>query len=189
MDTSFLPLLLLILAWLFLGSKGRKKVTKKPGGKPTRPVAGSGTGAKPANPLIPAGKLDEKLAKEFPHLVARLEGAASHLADQVSGSLPRTEEEGKDPCHDDYAAMPSGSLRVNRAEGTDPCHDDYANLSSGSLKTDIPEGTDPCHDGWEAVPEPAAETRETGGGLGLSWAGNEIVKGFVYGEILKRRNG
>ena len=53
------------------------------------------------------------------------------------------------------------------------------------------EGYDPCHDEQLApltlaeTAVPAAETTE--GGLQLSWTGNEIVRGIVMSEILKRK--
>jgi hypothetical protein len=87
----------------------------------------------------------------------------------------------------------SGSLAASEPEGTDPCHDDYRAMPVGSLSADTGEGDDPCHDDIK----PAAphvrfreeERKEASGGLDLGWTGNEVVKGFVYGEILKRRNG
>ena len=123
------------------------------------------------------------MAREFPHL---FRGAAP--AAPSSGSLPSAAPEGSDPCHDNYAAMPSGSLRVSMREGTDPCHDDYAAIHTGSMKSASAEGIDPCHDGWEP-PAGANENAETGAGLNLSWAGSDIVKGFIYGEILNRKVG
>ena len=94
-----------------------------------------------------------------------------------SGSLPITSSE----------EVPR--LGVESAEGKDPCHDAYQTMLSGSLGGETLEGRDPCHDDWKpAVPATAAsaETAEPGG-LNLSWTGSDIVKGFVYGEILKRK--
>ena len=56
----------------------------------------------------------------------------------------------------------------------------------GTLRTDVPEGTDPCHDGLTPV-SPALEAAPETGGLDLRFSGNEIVKGFVWGEILNRK--
>lgn len=88
--------------------------------------------------------------------------------------------------------MPSGSLRVDWEEGTDPCHDDPRAMPSGSLRADRGEGTDPCHDGWTPAKPAAGEAEErpaAAGGLNLGWTGDEIVRGFVYGEILRRKSG
>jgi len=66
----------------------------------------------------------------------------------------------------------------------------------GSLRAERVEGTDPCHDGWEeARVSVSGEDREdpeetaASGGLNLSWTGEDIVRGFVVGEILKRKVG
>ena len=161
MDTSFLPLLLLILAWVFLGSRGKNKnpknavKTEKSASAKTEKHSPAGNMSRPA----PVGNIEARLAKEFPHLFASTERSAS-------GSLPDTSTEGKDPCHDDYAGMRTGSLRV-----------------------ETPEGTDPCHEDWEAPADADAEAPAAAGGLSLSFGGNDIVKGFVYGEILKRKIG
>jgi len=88
----------------------------------------------------------------------------------------------------DSAAVPRGSLRSEIPEGTDPCHDDFAAVPQGSLRSEIPEGTDPCHDSWT----PRTPDRPDGppaekGGLDLNWTGDDLVKGFVLGEILRRK--
>ena len=68
-------------------------------------------------------------------------------------------------------------------------HDD--STYQGSMSADTGEGYDPCHDEQLApltlaeTAVPAAETAE--GGLQLNWTGNEIVRGFVMSEILKRK--
>ena len=81
-----------------------------------------------------------------------------------------------------------GSLSASPIEGTDPCHDDPETLQSGSLRVDLPEGTDPCHDGLRAASfRTDEEEEEAAGPLSLSWAGSDIVKGFIYGEILNRK--
>ena len=81
-----------------------------------------------------------------------------------------------------------GSLSASPVEGTDPCHDDPETLQSGSLRVDLPEGTDPCHDGLRAASfRTDEEEEEAAGPLSLSWAGSDIVKGFIYGEILNRK--
>ena len=68
-------------------------------------------------------------------------------------------------------------------------HDD--SVYTGSMNAVTGEGYDPCHDEQLApltlaeTAVPAAETAE--GGLQLSWTGNEIVRGIVMSEILKRK--
>ena len=69
-------------------------------------------------------------------------------------------------------------------------HDD--SIYQGSLNADTGEGYDPCHDGQlsalsAAEREPLSVTSEAAPGLRLGWSGNEIVRGFVMGEILTRR--
>ena len=65
-------------------------------------------------------------------------------------------------------------------------------LYQGSLNAVTGEGTDPCHedqlgDILPAEPEPAAAAGHSGG-LGFSWTGNEVVRGIVMSEVLKRRH-
>ena len=68
-------------------------------------------------------------------------------------------------------------------------HDD--SVYQGSMNAVTGEGYDPCHDEQLAPltlaenAVPAAEAAE--GGLQLNWTGNEIVRGIVMSEILKRK--
>ena len=68
-------------------------------------------------------------------------------------------------------------------------HDD--SVYAGSMNAVTGEGYDPCHDEQLAPltlaenEVPAAEAAE--GGLQLNWTGNEIVRGIVMSEILKRK--
>ncbi len=68
-------------------------------------------------------------------------------------------------------------------------HDDT--VYQGSMYAETGEGYDPCHDEQLApltaveTAVPAAET--TVPGLQLSWNGDEIVRGIVVSEILKRK--
>ena len=70
-----------------------------------------------------------------------------------------------------------------------PFEDDDT-LYMGSMNAVTGEGTDPCHEDQLAdvmpVTEPAAE--EPSGGLRLGWTGNEVVRGIVMSEVLKRRH-
>lgn len=186
------PLLFILMVYGFIASAVRS--AKKKGGGPAGGKKPSGSGpAAPAGKLTRQGGLDNRLAREFPHLYQQTAGRTPAPAEPLrSGSLPVEEPEGTDPCHDDPHRMPSGSLRVDREEGTDPCHDDPRGIPVGSLRVDQDEGTDPCHDGWTPAKPAAGEAEErpaAAGGLNLGWTGDEIVRGFVYGEILRRKSG
>lgn len=67
-------------------------------------------------------------------------------------------------------------------------HDDSVYM--GSLNAITGEGYDPCHD-EQLKPLTRAETIEpapaAAPGLQLHWSGDEIVRGFVVSEILKRK--
>ena len=68
-------------------------------------------------------------------------------------------------------------------------HDD--SIYQGSLNAVTGEGYDPCHN-EQLAPLTAAESafsapEEEVPGLRLGWSGNEIVRGFVMSEILKRK--
>ena len=68
-------------------------------------------------------------------------------------------------------------------------HDD--SVYQGSMNAETGEGYDPCHDEQLAsltlaeTAVPAAEAAESG--LQLNWNGNEVIRGFVMSEILKRK--
>ena len=70
-------------------------------------------------------------------------------------------------------------------------HDDSVYL--GSLNAVTGEGYDPCHDAQmaplthAAAAEPVAPAAPASPGLQLNWTGDEIVRGFVISEILKRK--
>ena len=170
MSNGFLPLLILLgIFWAFSSASRGKSKGKKPGGV-NRPAAG----AKPAAPVRPSSLMDSRFAKEFPHLFTGLSEMLEAPAAAPQPAPPR-----------------QGSLPAPEPEGTDPCHDDYASLPSGSLSAETEEGIDPCHDGWAPTPEAPSEAEEAHapGGPGLSWSGNELVRGFIYSEILKRKIG
>lgn len=67
-------------------------------------------------------------------------------------------------------------------------HDD--SVYQGSLNAVTGEGYDPCHDS-QLASLTRAETVEhvpsVSPGLQLNWTGDEIVRGFVISEILKRK--
>ncbi len=65
-----------------------------------------------------------------------------------------------------------GSLEAETGEGEDPCHEEqFQNLDRLRAVSALQDEDD------DRRPE----------GLNLSWAGNDIVRGFVYGEILNRK--
>ena len=165
MSFSIFPIFLLFLIWALSSSVKRKNTGKKTKGSTASPP-----GKKPQvqnaagqNSMEnrPGENMDARFRREFP-------GLYQTEMDLSQGSLPNHSTEGRDPCHDDPYAMPVGSLHTESAEGTDPCHDDWKPASA--------RGGSP-------------ETAGNEGGLNLGWTGNEIVKGFVYGEILKRKAG
>ena len=102
------------------------------------------------------------------------------------GSLRSSSMNGPDPRRDDPVIRPSGSLRVDIPEGPDPCHDDPVAIFSGSLQKDSPEGTDPCHPAPAVMPQPEGSAGPTAGQI-PAFPGNEIVRGFIWGEILNRK--
>jgi len=68
-------------------------------------------------------------------------------------------------------------------------HDD--SVYQGSLNAVTGEGYDPCHN-EQLAPLTIAETAvpaaaEAKPGLQLSWTGNDVVRGIVMSEILKRK--
>ena len=78
--------------------------------------------------------------------------------------------------------------RISRLR--EPFADDE-DLYRGSLNAVTGEGTDPCHEEQMQSLQPAPESilrGEPEGGLKLSWTGNEIVRGFVMSEVLKKKH-
>ena len=181
MSEGFAPLLfLLVIIWAFSGAfKGKRS---SGGGSGSR-NAGSGAsgpsaGNQPRQTALQDSKMVARLQKEFPHLAGQLSAQAPAPAGEPSGarrpgSLTEPLPEGTDPCHDEPDAVPRGSLRAERVEGTDPCHDGWeeARVSVSGADREDPEET------------------AASGGLNLSWTGEDIVRGFVVGEILKRKVG
>lgn len=118
---------------------------------------------------------------------------AGGAAPKASAPAPKPAAERVSPVRTESHSHPEpqgnvyqGSLGFTSAEGMDPCHDDPQSMPSGSLHVDAPEGTDPCHDGMSPVSSAAGAEPEIRG-LNLQFSGNDIVKGFVWGEILNRK--
>ena len=164
--SRLLPLLFVAFIWV-LGFFSRKKnQTGNGAGKPGagRPAAGAQRAQTAPAPRTETRQ--ETRAEARPETRSTL---SSSMSSSGYGSLGGTSTEGVDPCHDEPARMPMGSLRAESTEGRDPCHDDWK----------------------PAAPNAPAQAGapETAGGLNLGWTGNEVVKGFIYGEILNRKIG
>lgn len=117
------------------------------------------------------------LSKASREQAARKKAAAARPAGQPA-EAPKPEGEGS--FSRPTVLRPSISLTE---------HDD--SIYQGSLGAVTGEGYDPCHE-EQLAPLTAAETRyEAVGpaapGLQLNWTGNEIVRGIVMSEILKRK--
>ncbi len=67
-----------------------------------------------------------------------------------------------------------GSLRAVSGEGEDPCHEEQIEESRKRRQ---------AGDNKKA----AAFSNPDSGELSLGWTGNDIARGFIYGEILKRK--
>lgn len=168
-------ILIVIFIWSLIGASMRKAVK---GTKGRQQSAKKQPAAPEKDPVVNAGSLS-----------ASSDASHRHAAPDW-GSLGGSSSEGMDPCHDDPYAMPLGSLAVDHPEGVDPCHDDPYATPLGSLAADHPEGTDPCHPALRPdLPasgiSPASAPEASG--LRLGFSGNEIVQGFVWGEILNRK--
>lgn len=185
---ELLPALFILIIWGGIIRSAVKAATKKQTGKAgtarTQQVPLSRRKSVPkakynpweaaTNPASAPAKSAEKSAQVFQTMMP---------LDEMSRS-----QETSSPYRDQ---MPSGSLRVEHGEGYDPCHDDPSGMPSGSLRVDTAEGTDPCHDGMEpaqpALKSKANENAEAAPGFCLGYSGNDIVQGFVWGEILSRK--
>ncbi len=90
------------------------------------------------------------------------------------------------------AAQPAERLTTMTPAVYEPDHDD--SVFTGSLGPVESEGYDPCHEeqlqNMELVCEPGKETPapQVRSGLTLGWTGNDIVRGIVMSEILKRKH-
>ena len=172
---DFLSLLIFLAICIWLSSARKKRGKQAGSASPvSKPAAGKGK-----NRLHrtegPAPSRDLPLTSEV-----------SPQPEADHGSLRGSSMSGTDPSRDDPGVLPYGSLRIDVPEGTDPCHDDPVAIFSGSLQTDSPEGTDPCH------PAPAVRRQQEEGAGPASgqipgFPGDEIVRGFIWGEILNRK--
>ena len=89
------------------------------------------------------------------------------------------------------APQPAAAPQVRELQPTVRVHEHDDSVYQGSLNAVTGEGYDPCHEEQmssltraETIePVPAAVP-----GLQLHWTGDEIVRGLVISEILKRKN-
>ena len=176
---------ILAVAWFVISiirsqSSSRQKKKQTDGGPTEEKTTGpAGKTRKSPSPAEPLSARDGSRSEASGPSRGSLSGSAA----TGSGSLPVTEA---------YRQQGYGSLQSKSQEGKDPCHDDPRRIPVGSMQSGLPEGTDPCHDDARPVKQENAApagAQENGGGLNLSWTGDEIVKGFVYGEILRRKTG
>jgi len=111
-------------------------------------------------------------------------------APKATMEAPKTSEGPEMPVEGraaDGSDTPWSTIRPTVAPGL---RDD--SLYQGSLNAITGEGEDPCHaeqftvlDLAESAHEPEAVT--TPAGLNLNWTADEVTRGFILGEILKRK--
>ncbi len=175
---EFAPLLALIAFSFALSALAKAKGNAGQGKRTGRPSAGSPTRANTSE--------------------ARRSG--SFRSPWENQSLQATEKTARSSQAASSGSTASGSLQLPDEDPTQIRHvpiqptlvsQHLEDADYGSLPTQETEGFDPCHD--EQLSEmdraEAAQPFRAAGpvspGLGLSWASGDIVKGFVYGEILK----
>ena len=149
------PLLILILFWVFFGSRLSK--LKK-----------FGDAAKKASMKTPAAPASKPRPANPPAAAAPAEAPAAPVRTPVTPAVPvPTFSESGSAWSSQRSS--TGSLGEDTLEGIDPCHDEQAREMN--FLQAMPADPD------SAVPPE----------LTLSWARNDVVRGFVYGEILNRR--
>ncbi len=183
MDELF-PTAIVAIIWLVIGiASSVSKSKKKKGQQPKAPARGRPVADRVDAPAPPA-------PAPAP--------AAAAPAPTISPLRPL---EGEDPCHaDQMHAMPSaraypagglsghptsGSLGGGTASGSLG-----GNTAFGSLGDIHSEGFDPCHDELYGSPfsaENGASGEAPSGAPFGSFSGDDIVRGFIWGEILRRR--
>ena len=157
---EFLPLLFIIIFWSLIGSSARK-------------LKQSGKGRK------------QTVRQKKPDSI---EADSTNTGKKSAGSAAPSSTTASPVSHG-HSDPYQGSLGISFMEGVDPCHDDPYLIPEGSLQVDIPEGTDPCHPGSAAASAASGQTAAgpASSGLNLRVTGNEVVQGFIWGEILNRK--
>ena len=129
---------------------------------------------------LPLSKLNQQAKKR----------AAKTQEMQQSLNQKKKQEQGSAP-QERPAPVPEPSVLQNIIRPTVSVTEHDDSVYRGSMNAETGEGYDPCHDEQLAPltlaenAVPAAEAAE--GGLQLNWTGNEIVRGIVMSEILKRK--
>ncbi len=187
---EFFPALIFFILWIvFAGSIGKKAKNKNAGkGGPARSQKPIAPPIRPGAEKAP-GNLSSFLKQSFREASPYAGDVPAQGSSAPWGSLIADNPEGTDPCHDDPSRMPSGSLRVNEPEGTDPCHDDPSRMPSGSLNGHIMEETVTPR---PAVRKTAGQAKAVSSGAGMAgfqpgFSANDVVRGFIWGEILNRK--
>jgi len=169
------PLLLFLLFWFFAIGKGVSKSKKK---QEDSKKAGSPGAAAPKQPSRARTSFPKEAFPESPAPdaapvqpikaadpdAARTWTERTPLAPTIT--VPSFSDSPRDAAGDPYL----GSLGENTLEGVDPCHDDQ--MAEMEQRR-----------GASAAAGAEAPDRESF----LSWSGNDVVRGFIYGEILNRR--
>ena len=193
MMDALAPLLVVIIAWSFVARSLAKvsKAAKKTGAKKTNDPAGqTAAGVRSA-----ATSAMSAMTAASRAMRAGLAGQNAKPAEENGTAFPAEAFPETKSAPAAEPAMPEQPVRApmvptlresSFAGRTEP--GEYL----GSLGGESPEGVDPCHDeqmvSMTAAREaPRQDTGETKG-LTLSWTGEDIVRGFVMGEILNRRN-
>ena len=149
------PLLILILFWVFFGSRLSK--LKK-----------FGDAVKKAGMKTPAAPASKQRQADPPADAVPAAAPAAPVRTPVSPAVPVPSfSESESAGSNQHPFV--GSLGEDTLEGIDPCHDEQAREMT--LMQAVPADQD------SAVPPE----------LTLSWARNDVVRGFLYGEILNRR--
>ncbi len=145
------PLLLMLLFWVFLGSRISKN----------KKNANAKTGTRQNSQQEIKQQSDPVNLSPDPDVPAPVRSP-------MSPSLPSSVlSQGLFDFDDRKYTV--GSLEEDSLEGMDPCHDEQ--MEEMNLRQRIPAENDPSFSP----------------GMTLSWTGNDIVRGFVYGEILNRK--
>ena len=114
-------------------------------------------------------------------------------AKKVSGAQKASSARSATPADAAPAEAPvpeSAAPRIREMQPTIRVSEHDDSVYMGSMNAVTGEGYDPCHD-EQLKPLTRAETIEPASaaapGLQLHWTGDEIVRGFVVSEILKRK--
>ena len=122
----------------------------------------------------------------FIALIAKAAKKASSAQKKASGTPAAPATAPKSP-----APQAAAAPQIRELQPTVHVIDHDDSIYQGSLNAVTGEGYDPCHD-EQLAPLTQLETIEhvqtTTPGLQLNWTGDEIVRGLVISEILKRRN-